>query len=285
MDVSIVITTYNVRDLLAECLESVYRSRGLAAFEVFVVDNDSVDGTPEMIRERFPQVRLFVNDENLGFARANNRAIREASGRYLLILNPDTRIRENTLAHMVEVMDERPEVGLAGVKLVRPDGDMDQACRRSFPTPLNAVGKFLRLDRVFPKTFGAYNLAWKDPDGDYEVDAVVGAFMFMRREVIDDVGLLDESFFMYGEDLDWCWRIKRRQWKVLYLGSQEVLHVKGASTRQNPLDMNTHFHRAMFIFHNKHLERHYPFFVNWAVQGGIALRWGLRSLALRLRRR
>jgi len=286
LDVSIVITSYQTRDLLADCLKSVYESEGALKFEVFVVDNNSSDGTVPLVREQFPLVNLLVNEENLGFSKANNRALRETQGRYLLLLNPDTRLRLTTLQDVTDTMDQKPDVGLAGVKLVRPDGNMDDACRRGFPTPLNSFTKFMRLDRAFPKSrvLGGYNLTWRDPDGEYEVDAVVGAFMFMRREILEDVGLLDESFFMFGEDLDWCYRIKRRNWKVLYLGSQEILHVKGASVRQNPREMNAHFHRAMYIFHRKHLNRRYPFFVNWLVQAGIGVRWALKSLALRLRR-
>lgn len=285
-DVSIVITSYQTRDLLGDCLEALYASTGDVRHEIFVVDNDSSDGSAELVRERFPEVHLLVNDENLGFSRANNRALSETKGRYVLLLNPDTRVRPETLRHVVDIMDEKPDVGLAGVKLVRPDGDMDKACRRGFPTPLNSMTKLLRLDRVFPKSrvLGGYNLTWQDPDGEYEVDAVVGAFMFMRREILEDVGMLDESFFMFGEDLDWCYRIKRRNWKVMYLGGHEVMHVKGASVRQNPREMNAHFHRAMFIFHRKHLVNRYPFFINWIVQAGIGVRWAVKSLALRLKR-
>ncbi|MCA9321384.1 MAG: glycosyltransferase family 2 protein [Planctomycetes bacterium] len=287
MDVSIVITSYNTRDLLAECLQSVRASTGDQVIETFVVDNGSHDGSAAMVERDFPEVRLLVNDANLGFSRASNRALEASTGRYVLLLNPDTRLRPETIACMVRTLDDRPEVGLAGVKLVRPDGDMDRACRRGFPTPLNSLTKMLKLDRAFPRSrvLGGYNLTWQDPDGDYEVDAIVGAFMFMRREVIEEVGMLDERFFMFGEDLDWCWRIRRSAWQVLYLGSHEVLHVKGASVRQNPVEMNAHFHRAMYIFHKKHLENRYPFFVNWAVQAGIGVRWLGRSAVLRMRRR
>lgn len=286
MDVSIVIASYDTRDLLADCLESIRASEDAGACEVFVVDNGSTDGSAEMVAGQFPEVRLIRNDENLGFSRANNLALPRTSGRYVLLLNPDTRLRPNTLRDMTRLMDDRPDVGIAGVKLRKQDGEIDRACRRGFPTPANALGKLTGLDRVFPgsKTLGGYNLTWKNPDGEYEVDAVVGAFMFIRREVVDAVGMLDESFFMFGEDLDWCYRVKLEDWKVLYVGSQEILHVKGASTRRNPAAMNAHFHRAMLIFHKKHLDHRYPFFVNWLVSLGIGLRWAAKSLILAVRR-
>ncbi len=286
MDLSIVITSFNTRELLRACLASIEGSIGTIAREVFVVDNCSGDGSPGMVKTDFANVKLFENAQNEGFAKANNRALRETSGRYVLLLNPDTQLRSQTLQEMVDLMDSSPDVGLAGIKLVRQDGQMDRACRRGFPTPWNSFGRFLHLDRLFPRsrTFGGYNLTFMDPDGEYEVDAIVGAFMFFRRETLEEVGVLDENFFMFGEDLDWCYRVRRSDWKILYVGSKEVLHIKGASTRQNPQLMNSHFHRAMLIFHKKHLERHYPFFINWLVSIGIGLRWVGKAILLRLRR-
>ncbi len=287
MKLSIVITSYNTKDLLRDCLESIHSSEGPLEKEVFVVDNGSKDQSPSMVKEEFPTVRLFANPDNEGFAKANNLALRETQGDYVLLLNPDTRLRPRTLIEMVELMDASPEVGLAGIKLVRQDGQMDRACRRGFPTPWNSLGRFLCLDRLFPKSkmFGGYNLTFMDPDGEYEVDAIVGAFMFFRRATLEEVGVLDEKFFMFGEDLDWCYRVSRSDWKILYVGSKEVLHVKGASTRQNPQSMNTHFHRAMLIFHKKHLEQQYPFFINWLVSIGIGVRWVAKAVILKLKRR
>ncbi|MCB9832345.1 MAG: glycosyltransferase family 2 protein [Planctomycetes bacterium] len=287
IDLSVVITSYDTREYLRDCLRSIADSAGIESYEVWVVDNDSRDGSPEMVRDEFPWVHLLVNSENLGFARANNLALSRTRGRYVLLLNPDTRLRSGTLAEMIELMESRPEVGLAGIKLLREDGAMDRACRRGFPTPWNSLGRFLHLDRLFPRSrlFGGYNLTFADPDGEYEVDAIVGAFMFFRREVLEEVGLLDESFFMFGEDLDWCYRVRARDWKVLYVGSKDILHVKGASVRKNQAQMNSHFHRAMLIFHRKHLEQRYPFFVNWLVSCGIGLRWLFKWCLIHIRRR
>lgn len=287
MDVSVVIASYNTRDLLRNCLRSLYASEGLGGFEVLVVDNNSKDGSAAMVRDQYPRAVVLSNEANLGFAKANNRALKTARGRYVLLLNPDTEVRPGTLAEMRDLMDARPDVGVAGVKLIRQDGRMDEACRRGFPTPAGAAAKFLRLHRLFPKSrfFGSYNQTYRDPNGEYEVDSIVGAFMFVRRTALEDVGLLDEAFFMFGEDLDWCYRIKSKRWKVLYVGSKDVLHVKGASTRREPARMNRHFHEAMLIFYKKHLDRHYPFFISWIVMLGIRLRWALHALRISWRAR
>ena len=286
VDVSVVIASFNTCDLLRECLRSVEASQGIVAPEIFVVDNDSKDGSAAMVRDEFSATHLMVNVENVGFAKANNRALAQCRGRYVLLLNPDARIEPDTLARMVERLDDDPEIGLAGVRLVREDGSIDAACRRGFPTPWNSLCKFLRLDRMFPKSrwFGGYNLTWRDPEDDYEVDSIVGAFMFFRRDLLLDVGPLDERFFMFGEDLDWCYRVRQRQWKVLYFGSEQVFHAKGASTRTVPVKMSYHFHRAMIIFYKKHLDRHYPFFVSWTVSAGVGILWGLKSLWIMIRR-
>ena len=161
---------------------------------------------------------------------------------------------------------------------------MDMACRRGFPTPARALFRALMLDRLSPRLFGGYNVLTRDPRGDYEVDAIVGAFMFFRREMVEEVGFLDESFFMFGEDLDWCYRVKRANQKVMYLGSKEVLHVKGASVRQEQAKMNYHFHRSMLVFYRKHIDHHYPFFVGWFLSVGVGLRWVCKALLLPFRR-
>ncbi|HYC78278.1 MAG TPA: glycosyltransferase family 2 protein [Planctomycetota bacterium] len=282
-DLSVLVASYNTRDLLLECLATLERNRGALRVETVVVDNSSSDGTPDAVAERFPHVTLVRNAVNEGFAKANNRALKLARGRYLLLLNPDTLIPPDVLAPMVALMEENKDVGLAGCRVDRPDGGLDAACKRSFPTPWNALGRFLGLDRLLPRLFGQYRRAADDPRGRYDVDAVVGAFMLVRRETVDDVGGLDEDFFMFGEDLDWCYRVKRKDWRVWYVGDRGVVHHKGASTRQDPHRMNWHFHRSMFLFHRKHLVDRYPFFVNWLVYLGITLRYAARALAAAVR--
>lgn len=278
-DLSVLVASYNTRDLLLDCLASLEKNGGGLDVETVVVDNASADGTPEAVAARFPKVALLRNGVNEGFAKANNRALALARGRFVLLLNPDTLVPPDVLLPMVRLMEANPEVGVAGCRVDRPDGGLDAACKRSFPTPWSALGRFLGLDRRFPRLFGAYRRAADDPRGRYEVDAVVGAFMLVRRETIDEVGGLDESFFMFGEDLDWCYRVKEKDWRVWYVGDRGVVHHKGAATRQEPQRMNWHFHRAMVLFHRKHLVDRYPFFVNWLVYLGITLRYAAKSLA------
>lgn len=278
-DLSVVVASYNVAPLLRACLESLETAFGVLDAEVFVVDNDSTDGSPEMVAAEFPQVRLIRNEINEGFARANNRALTLTSGRYVLLLNPDTAIPPKTLEPMVAFLDENQDVGVVGPRVVRPDGRLDEACRRGFPTPLTALARFLQLDKVFPKsrTLGRYRQTYQDPSDRYEVDSVVGAFMIVRRTALEDVGGLDEDFFMFGEDLDWCWRIKSKDWRIYYLGDLEVIHHKGASCTTAPHRMNWHFHRSMVLFHKKHLDVRYPFFVNWLVYCGVGVRYAVKS--------
>ena len=199
----------------------------------------------------------------------------------MLLLNPDTVVPEDTLGRMVSFLEENPEVGMAGCRLERADGRLDEACKRSFPTPVSSLARFLHLDKLFPRSrlLGSYRRTFDDPSGRYEVDSLVGAFMLCRREVLEDVGTLDEDFFMFGEDLDWCYRVKQGNWKVFYLGDRKVIHHKGVSTSREPHRMNYHFHRSMILFHRKHLEVRYPFFINWLVYSGIGLRYALKSLA------
>lgn len=284
-DVSVVVASFNTRDLLRQCLESLALPHGDLQLETVVVDNNSRDGSPEMVAREFPRVTLLRNEENEGFARANNRALTECHGRYVLLLNSDTVLPQVTLEPMVEFLEANPDVGIAGCRVVRPDGRLDEACKRSFPTPISALSRFLALDRLFPrhKTLGSYRRTWEDPEGCYEVDSVVGAFMLVRRQTLDDVGGLDEDFFMFGEDLDWCYRVKRKKWRIVYLGDRHVIHHKGASTVREPHRMNWHFHRSMALFHKKHLVDRYPFFVNWAVYAGIAVRYALRGTKMLIR--
>ena len=280
LDLSILIVSYNTCSLLRQCLRSIFSKDQDVSFEVIVVDNASADGTPEMVASEFPEVRLLKNSENVGFSVANNAAMDCSRGRCVLLLNSDTILVPGTLGSMLEVMDQDKSIGIAGCRLVRPSGEMDLACRRSFPTPMVSLSRFLRLNRLFPKhkLFGRYNLTYLDECGRYEVDSIVGAFMMVRREVVEQVGGLDEDYFMYGEDVDWCFRIQRAGWKVMYVGDCTTYHYKGASSRKESFRMNYHFHRAMFLFHRKHLRQRYAVPVSIAVYVGIAARFSLLVL-------
>jgi GT2 family glycosyltransferase len=284
-DVGVIIVNYNTRELLRRCLQTVQASRGVT-FEVWVVDNASEDGSATMVEREFPEVRLIYSPVNGGYAYGNNLGLR-AFGfgepgrtpriRYVLLLNPDTEVPPDALARMVAFMDAHPQAGAAGPKIVRPDGSLDLACRRSFPTPEVAFYRFSGLSRLFPKSsrFGRYNMTFLNPDQTHEVDSVVGAFMMVRREAIMQVGLLDESFFMYGEDLDWAYRIKRAGWKIYYHPEVVVLHVKRASSRTSPR-ARYEFNRAMWIFYRKHYQATTPAWLDLLVRLGLVLKGGWR---------
>lgn len=311
LDLGIVIVNYNTCDLLRDCLKSIYGSRGDFSYRVCVVDNCSADGSCSMVRAEFPQVHLLESPINGGYAYANNLGLRafgfralEGSGdgdensslelypitsvppRYALLLNPDTKLPPTALADMLAFMDDHPEAGIAGPKLVRPDGSLDLACRRSFPTPEVSFYRMTGLSKLFPRSprFGRYNLTYLDPDQLTEVDSVVGAFMMVRREAIEQAGLLDESFFMYGEDLDWAYRIKQHGWRVWYNPAVTVLHIKEAASKHSDR-ARYEFYRAMVIFYHKHYQAQTPFWLHWLILAGIAVRcrldMGLRALRAR----
>jgi GT2 family glycosyltransferase len=274
MDVSIIILNYNTRELTINALRSVYQSVTSCRFEVILVDNASKDDSIQHIQNEFPQVTLILNHENVGFAIANNQAMRVAQGRYVLLLNSDTLIQQDTLETMLQFMDKHPEVGAAGCKLVLLDGTLDKACKRGFPRPLASFYYAFGMSKLFPAVprFNQYQLGYMDPDDAYPVDCLVGAFMFVRRTTIDQVGMLDEDFFMYGEDIDWCYRIKQAGWVNYYYPKTQILHLKGASSRRKPVKIVYEFHRAMWLFHRKHYKQRYSFIVNGLVYTGIGVK-------------
>ena len=266
-DIGIVIVNWNTCDLLRRCLETVFASRGELGMRVVVVDNASSDGSADMVADCFPQVELIVQTDNLGYPRGNNVGLRHLgfhakddvsadAPRYALLLNPDTELPPAALANMLAFMDSRLDIGAAGPKLVLPDGSLDKACRRGFPTPLVSFYHYAGLARLFPRSrrFGMYNMTFADENQDIEVDSVVGAYMQVRREAIERVGLLDEAFFMYGEDLDWAYRVKAAGYKIWYHAGVTVKHVKRAASRQSPR-AQFEFWRAMLIFYRKHFRR------------------------------
>ncbi len=288
IDLAIVILNFNTRDYLRRCLTSIYASRGDFAFDVCVVDNASPDGSADMVRAEFPQTRVIQSQVNGGFAYGNNLGLRaygfgqeagqpaETLPRYVLLLNPDTALPSDGLAMMLAFMDEHPGAGAAGPRLVLEDGSLDLACRRSFPTPQVALYRMVGLSKLFPRhpVFGRYNLTYLDPNQVAEVDSVVGAFMLVRREAIQQVGLLDEDFFMYGEDLDWAYRMTQAGWKVYYNPAVTVLHVKRAASRHSPRAQRE-FYRSMRIFYHKHYAYSTSPWLHWLVMAGINLRAGL----------
>jgi N-acetylglucosaminyl-diphospho-decaprenol L-rhamnosyltransferase len=280
LDLSIVIVNWNTRDLLRGCLTSLAESDGNYSFETIVVDNCSGDGSADMVREEFPLVRLIESEINGGYAYANNQGLRRLQARYYLLLNPDTVLPPGALRKMLEFMDAHPEVGIAGPKLVMANGELDKACRRSFPTPENSFYKLFGLSRLFPrsKRFGQYNLTYLDPDETAEVDSVVGAFMMVRGDVLEEVGCLDERYFMYAEDLDWALRAKRAGWKAYYYPEVTVLHYKRQSSQQNKKKADYEFWRAMYVFYQKHYAQDTPLWLHYVVLGGLSLLGGRRIM-------
>lgn len=279
MLVSVVIVNYNVRLFLEHALVSLQKAMEELEGEIIVVDNASDDGSAEMVRTKFPWVRLIVNGTNVGFAAANNIALHEARGRYLLLINPDTVVQEDTIKTMVNFFENNQTVGLAGCKILNPDGSLQLACRRSFPTPWIAFTKIVGLSVLFPlsRIFGRYNLTYLNPNETYEVDAVSGSFMFLRREVYEQVGGLDEQFFMYGEDLDWCYRIQQAGWKVYYVPTTQIIHYKGESAKRSNIDELKLFYDAMHVFVKKHMRR--PSLNHVVIRLGIAMRSWLAFLS------
>lgn len=273
-DVSISIVHYETPDLLTACLDSLGRSVGNLNIEVTVVDNASLTFDAYGLRRAFPWVRVLSNAQNLGFSRASNQGLLETNGRYVLLLNPDTEVAPDSLLTMLAYMDGHPDVGCATCRLELEDGSLDLACRRLFPTPARSFYRITMLSKLFPRhrRFGQYNLTYLDEWLETEIDQPCGAFMLVRREVVDQVGLLDESYFMYGEDTDWAFRIKAAGWSIRYVPSTTVKHRKRASSRRfRPLTIR-YFHQAMRRFYRTHYAPTQPFVVNAIILAAISAR-------------
>jgi hypothetical protein len=283
VDCSVVLVAYQSAAYLPRCLESIARTTHTTSYEIVVVDNASSDGTVALLRESAVPVRVFQNPENLGFARAANRGAREATGRYLLFLNPDTELQEGALDRSVAYLDGHPVAGVLGAKVLNPDGTIQRACRRSIPTPRVAFFQLTGLGKLWRNhsAAGAYNLEKQDPTRTADVGAVSGAFLLIRREAWQRAGGFDERFFLYGEDLDLCLGVSRLGYRVVYYPEAVVVHHKGASSRQARRRANREFHRAMRLFHDKHFARGAFPPMNWLIRGAIAARGALADLALR----
>jgi GT2 family glycosyltransferase len=252
MKLSVVIVNYNVKYFLEQCLDSVIRASKNLNVEIFVVDNQSSDHSIDYLTPRFPQVIFIANQSNVGFSKANNQAIRLAKGEYILLLNPDTVIGENTLEKICCFMDEHPDTGGVGVKMLDGFGHFLPESKRGFPSPWNSFCKMSGLSRLFSKipAFGKYHLKYLHEDEINEVDVLAGAFMMLRKKALDEVGLLDEAFFMYGEDIDLSYRIKRGGYKNYYF-PEPIIHYKGECTRKD-FKYVKNFYDAMLIFYDKY---------------------------------
>jgi len=257
MKISIVIVNYNVKHFLEQCLLSVRKAVIGIDAEVFVVDNNSVDGSQTMLRDKFPEVQLIANKVNKGFSRANNQAIEQSCGEYILLLNPDTVVEDDTFKKVIDFMDEHPDAGGLGVKMIDGKGNFLPESKRGLPKPNVAFYKIFGLSRLFPKsrTFGKYHLGYLDKEEIHEVDVLSGAFMLLRKSVLDKIGLLDETFFMYGEDIDLSYRISKAGYKNYYFPKTRIIHYKGESTKKSSINYVFVFYNAMVIFATKHFSK------------------------------
>jgi len=265
-DISVIILNYNTLDLTRQCLTTLFASKlGKYSMEIIVCDNASSDSSLEVLSKEFPKAVFIDNKKNLGFAAGNNTGIKKARGRYVLLLNSDTEVPPTTIAEMIRFMDEHPKAGASTCLLRLADGTMDPACHRGFPTPWVAFTYMAKLEKLFPHTrmFGEYHQLYKDLSTVHEVDCISGAFFLVRREVLSDVGLLDEDYFMYGEDIDWAYRMNQKGWKIFYNPNVSILHKKKQSGRANILKKRRvtteiYFHKYNWLFYKKHFAKKYP---------------------------
>ena len=298
LDLSIIIVSFNGKEFLKKCLASILQGiEGKLKFEIIVVDNASSDGSPSVISNfQFPisNFKKILNKTNVGFSKANNQGIKiSENGKYVLFLNPDTVIQKNTIEKMIKFMDNNKDAGAATCKLVMLNGKIDDASHRGFPTPWNAFCHFSGLARLFPKSklFSGYNLGWMDINKVHEIDALAGAFMLVRRIAGDQAKWWDEDYFFYGEDIDFCYMLKQKGWKIYYVPDVFVTHYKGISGGIKSISKNittaseetkkraTKWRfKAMRIFYNKHYKQRYPWIVNFLVEKGINLREKLAGI-------
>lgn len=288
IDLSIIVLSFNTKELLRECISSIEENKpSKYSYEVIVVDNASSDGSSEMVKKEFPNVTLVANKENLGYTKGNNLGVKKAKGRYILFLNADTLVYRGTLGEMVQFMDENKKVGAATCYVELPNGRMDDSCHRGFPTPWRSFAHFSGLGRVFPRSrlFAGYSMGWEDLSKIHEIESCSGAFMIVRREAGEEIGWWDEDFFWYGDDLDFCYRLRKEGWKVYFVPSVKILHYKGVSggikdiskhitqaSRETRLRATHARFAAMRLFYDKHYRQKYPNWFRFLVMQGINLK-------------
>ena len=271
--VSVIVVTYESRDFISACLESIYRTGSGWIAECWVVDNASRDGTANLVRDEFPQARVIANRENAGFGRAVNAAARQADGEFLLVLNPDTVVEPGAVAELVAFLRHRPQAGICGPKVTGPDGGFRHDCRRGFPTPMNAFGYFSGLDRVFPysRRLGGYHRRWLSADLEVTTDCVSGSCLLLRRSAFQSVGGFDEDYFLFGEDIDLCWKLRQAGHEIWFVPAARVIHAKGASMRLAPATARREFYRSMRLFVDKRLGPRYPRVILSLVKMGVRM--------------
>jgi len=286
LDLSIIIVSYNTREFLKECIASIVKNVKKISYEIIIIDNASTDGTAESIK--YKNIKMILNKGNVGFSRANNQGIKASQeSRYVLFLNPDTVIQDQTIEKMLEFMDAHKDVGASTCKLVMTNGKIDDATHRGFPTPWNAFSHFSGLEKLFPKSklFAGYSLGWMNFNSVHRIDVLAGAFMLVRRIAGDEVKWWDEDYFFYGEDIDFCYMLKQKGWKIYYVPSVSMIYSKGVSggikavskeittaSKETKKRATKSRFSAMRIFYKKHYEKKYPWIVNLMVHVGISVR-------------
>lgn len=281
INLSIILVNYHSGEFLVRCLNSLESAKEKLNLDIWIVDNNSVDESLKKAKKRFPKYHYIENKANLGFGAANNQALKQIKNELILLLNPDTEVEKDTLPFMVDFMQKHSEVGAASCKALKSDGTLDWAYHRGFPTPLASLLYFLGWDKL-------YHLSDRNMDKIHEVDAISGSFFLTRKSVLDMVGLFDEDYWLYAEDLDLSYRIKKAGFKIVYVPEVKVIHFKGISsgikkhsqdltiaTSESKLKAFNSFYETMKIFYKKNLADHYPFFINWLVYGAINLKWVL----------
>ncbi len=291
IDLSIIIVTYNSQDTIESCIDSVEETVKKHSFEIIVSDNSPTLETQDRMQnilKKYKNIEFLRNNDNLGFSKGNNVAIKKATGEYVLFLNPDTKVYKDTIDGMVEFMKDHPEAGAATCFMELPNGELDDSSHRGFPTPWRSFAHFSSLSKVFPKTklFGGYNLSYIPLDTTHEIEALAGSFMIVPFKLGKELGWWDEDYFFYGEDIDFCYRIIKRGYKIYFVPQFRSLHLKGVSSgikkisknittasRETKLRVTNSRFKAMEIFYNKHYKKKYPGIVNLLVLAGIRTKW------------
>ncbi|MBO6587421.1 MAG: glycosyltransferase [Gracilimonas sp.] len=284
--ISVVIVNYKVKEYIANLLNSLKKAQHDFALEIFVVDNDSGDDSVSYLKERYPEVNYIANEENVGFGKANNQAIRQAKGEFTLIINPDTLVSEDTLDVLVNHMNENPECGAAGCKILNPDGTFAPESRRSIPTIWSASCKVFGLNTLFPesKLFSQYYLSWMGEDEASEIPVLSGSFMFWRTDLLKELDGFDERFFMYGEDIDLCYRVQKTDFRIDYVPDTSIIHYKGESTKKGDLRYIRIFNKALYQFFDKHYSARYSLFFRIFIYLAIWLKTALSFISTNLKK-
>lgn len=284
MKLSIIIVNYNTYNLTKQTIDSIIQKEHPFQYEILLVDNASSDGSIEKLQQEFSNLisegilQVFINEANLGFAKANNIGIRIARGNYILLLNSDTVVKEDCLEKCLAQMDQNIKTGALGCKVVLSDGTLDHACKRGFPTPKASLYYLLKLHKINPIKYGQYDALHLHEDNIGEIDCLTGAFMLMPKSVLNNIGFLDENFFMYGEDIDLCYRIKEGGYKILYYPKAQIIHYKGGSSKKKRTKVIYDFHQAMWIFYKKHYYKKYNFAISLLIYIGIWAKYSLEYL-------